>query len=154
MRTIHVLRKPCSEGTVAANVLRHGTGAINVDGCRIGTGGERLSCSRADPYHAADGSQRTWNPTSTKGIEREQHSAGRWPANVLHDGSEGVVSTFPANIKGQVGMVKTIGGHRFITGDTETVQQFDHGVSDEGSAARFFQTVRVPSLASDPNEEG
>lgn len=83
MRTIHVLRKPCSEGTVAANVLKWGTGALNVDACRIGTGGERLSCSRADPYHAADGSQRTWNPTSTKGIEREQHSAGRWPANVI-----------------------------------------------------------------------
>ena len=83
MRTIHVLRKPCSEGTVAANVLKWGTGGLNVDGCRIGTGGERLSCSRADPYHAADGSQRTWNPTSTKGIEREQHSAGRWPANVI-----------------------------------------------------------------------
>ena len=35
MRTIHVLRKPCSEGTVAANVLKWGTGALNVDGCRI-----------------------------------------------------------------------------------------------------------------------
>lgn len=35
MKTIHVLRKPCSESTVAANVLRHGTGAINVDATRI-----------------------------------------------------------------------------------------------------------------------
>ena len=146
---------------MAANVLRHGTGAVNVDGCRIGyeAGGSsatnpivrlargcRIMCGNdADPsaFRLKDEAQpMNINP------------AGRWPANVLHDGSEGVVSTFPANIKGQVGMVKTIGGHRFITGDTETVQQFDHGVSDEGSAARFFQTVRVPSLASDPNEEG
>ena len=35
MKSIHVLRKPCSESTVAANVLRHGTGGINVDGSRI-----------------------------------------------------------------------------------------------------------------------
>jgi DNA modification methylase len=52
-----LLRKPI-DGTVAGNVLRHGTGALNIDGCRIA-------------------------------------AAKRWPANVLHDGSDEVVAGFP-----------------------------------------------------------
>ena len=78
-------RKPLSEKNLADNILKWDTGAINVDGCRIPTEGEKLSCSKADPYHAKDGSQRTWNPTSTRGMEREQHPGGRWPANVVLD---------------------------------------------------------------------
>ncbi|MEC7109114.1 MAG: DNA methyltransferase [Planctomycetota bacterium] len=70
-------------GTVVSNVLEHGCGGVNIDACRIDTGGEVLSCSKADPYHAADGTQRTWNPTSTRGIDRVQHESGRWPANLI-----------------------------------------------------------------------
>jgi len=40
-------------------------------------------------------------------------------------------------------MTKTAGGHRFITGDTETVQQFDHGVTDTGGASRFFYVPKA-----------
>ena len=77
-----VARKPLI-GTVAANVLAHGTGALNIDGCRVATA-DRLSCSKASPYNDVDGGQgRTWNPSSTPGIEREQHADGRWPANLL-----------------------------------------------------------------------
>jgi DNA modification methylase len=60
---IVVARKPL-RGTVAQNVLAHGTGAINVDGCRVGTEGDTL---------------------------------GRWPANVIHDGSAEVVGAFPGD---------------------------------------------------------
>jgi hypothetical protein len=83
MRVLHVLRKPLSEGTVARNVVKHCAGGINIDASRVGTHGEVLSCSIADPYHAKDGSQRTWNPTSTRGVDRKQHVDGRWPANVI-----------------------------------------------------------------------
>jgi hypothetical protein len=89
MKVIHVLRKPLSEKTLAANTIKHGTGGLNIDAGRIGTHGETLSCSIADPYHAKDGTQRTWNPTTTRGIERSQHSAGRWPANVILQHLEG-----------------------------------------------------------------
>lgn len=44
---------------------------------------------------------------------------------------------FP-NVKGQVGMTKDTGGFRFIAGDTSTVQKFSRGMTDGGSAARFF----------------
>ena len=82
MKTIAITRKPLA-GTVASNTLEHGCGGLNIDAGRIDTGGEVLSCSKADPYHAADGTQRTWNPTSTRGIDRTQHQAGRWPANLI-----------------------------------------------------------------------
>ena len=57
---IIIARKPLSEGSVAKNVLKHGTGGLNIDGCRV-TG--------------ADGTE-------------------RWPANIIHDGSDAVISSF------------------------------------------------------------
>jgi DNA modification methylase len=85
---IVVARKPLI-GTVAANVLKHGTGAINVDGCRVGTetggwGGK-----------AAGGN--TWNETNN-GLGKDGNPRpvlGRWPANIIHDGSEEVLEAFP-----------------------------------------------------------
>jgi DNA modification methylase len=76
---ICMARKPLV-GTVATNVLRHGTGAINVDGCRVGT--ESTIVQRSGPsadlgYHG-NGSM----PSKT-GSE-----AGRWPANLIHDNSD------------------------------------------------------------------
>lgn len=85
-------RKPLI-GTVAANVLEHGTGALNIDGTRIGTH-DKMSFSKAAPYTQADGSQGlTWNKTSTKGMDREQAPGGRWPANFVLSHSDGCVQT-------------------------------------------------------------
>lgn len=74
MRVIHVLRKPLSEGSVAANVLKHGTGALNIDGCRVPAedafGGGAKATSGFVSGYAHDG----WQPGS---------DAGRWPANVI-----------------------------------------------------------------------
>jgi len=72
---IVVARKPLV-GTVAANVLAHGTGALNIDGCRVGTEGGTTRSGQA-PY-AASG----WRT----GHEIVELNAGRWPANVIHDG--------------------------------------------------------------------
>ena len=86
MRVIHVLRKPCSEGTVASNVLRHGTGAINVDGCRVG-GVPSPSVERRK--HKAPGLSvggTGWvTPPRPASYNEQRHgeTLGRWPANVL-----------------------------------------------------------------------
>jgi DNA modification methylase len=73
---IIVARKPLV-GTVAANVLEYGTGGLNVDGCRVGTG---------DGYtENAVTERRTFEPAP----------GGRWPANLIHDGSDEVVGLFP-----------------------------------------------------------
>jgi site-specific DNA-methyltransferase (adenine-specific) len=85
LEPITVARKPLC-GTVAENVLQHGTGGLNVDGCRVGT------------------EQRVWKGMSAKqpdvGTFRDDNwvpqditnsATGRWPANLIHDGSEEVV---------------------------------------------------------------
>lgn len=86
---IVLARNPLS-GTVAANVLAHGTGAINIGGCRVGAeGGTR---KERDQDKAAT--------TSVGGYLNAKASApidglGRWPANITHDGSDEVVGMFP-----------------------------------------------------------
>ena len=82
-------RKPLV-GTVAANLLLHGTGALNVDGCRIpiegaaGVWGAKHIASIG--FHGG---------TAGSGFATVQHPQGRWPANVMHDGSDEVVVGFP-----------------------------------------------------------
>ena len=80
-------RKPF-KGTIAATILRHGTGGLNVAACRIDSPDADLSAvqRQAEPsaFQARGGNvQPTYNP------------AGRFPANVLHDGSDDVVDAFP-----------------------------------------------------------
>ena len=82
-------RKPLI-GTVAANVLAHGTGGLNIDGCRVGTnGGTRLEVA----VKKGDGIYKGGINTGNFGDEIP--GLGRWPANLIHDGSDEVVKTFP-----------------------------------------------------------
>jgi site-specific DNA-methyltransferase (adenine-specific) len=75
---IVLARKPF-KGTVAENVLAHGTGGINVDACRTGTEvWERKSGKRTTPYGGP-----MWNPSSTPAMDTQ--GVGRWPSNVLLD---------------------------------------------------------------------
>lgn len=92
LEPITVARKPLT-GTVAANVLEHGTGAINVDGCRV-TGEPSPSVERRK--HAAPGvsvGATGWTTPARPDSYNEQRSGeslGRWPANLIHDGSDEV----------------------------------------------------------------
>jgi site-specific DNA-methyltransferase (adenine-specific) len=81
---IVVARKPLI-GTVAQNVLEHGTGALNIDGSRVGTadgfgGGAKETSGFAAGY---------------EGDGFVASTQGRWPANVIHDGSDEVLAGFP-----------------------------------------------------------
>ena len=87
---ICMARKPF-RGTVAANVLEHGTGAINVDGCRVGTEEELGRISRAGPYV----SERTSSQSTTPAQDSRGMIDGRWPSNFIHDGSPEVVGLMP-----------------------------------------------------------
>jgi site-specific DNA-methyltransferase (adenine-specific) len=90
---IVLARKPLI-GTVAANVLQHGTGGINIDDCRV----ERASDDRFE--YGVDGDEQP--TTGASGIygkfaavtPYDPHPQGRWPANVIHDGSEEVLDAF------------------------------------------------------------
>ena len=122
-------RKPI-EGTVAQNVLKWGTGAINIDGCRVGT--ETLPAQMAGQAKLG-----TFERTNMLTPER----VGRWPANVITDGSDEVVAAFPAetangNWSGrQNGAAIWGGGQDGYRGDARE--------SDAGSAARFFYTAKA-----------
>lgn len=83
-------------------------------------------------------------------VQISEKTYQRMPANLRalfvklpNPGSDEVLEVFPETVKGQVGMSKTQGGHRFIEGDTETVQKFDYGTTDSGSAARFFYCAKA-----------
>ena len=83
---IAMARKPLA-GTVAANVMEHGTGAINVDGCRVESDGEhKRSFQPTNNGRSVYGKQAGFEATNAE---------GRFPANLIHDGSDEVLAFFP-----------------------------------------------------------
>lgn len=90
---IVVARKPLI-GTVATNVLKYGTGAINIEGCRVeptGESKERVNePSQERRYIDAGSTNFALTPACRGG-----NALGRWPANVIHDGSHDVRAVFP-----------------------------------------------------------
>lgn len=119
---IVLARKPLI-GTVAANVMAHGTGALNVDGCRVE---HSEACKMMAP---------------------QSEPGGRWPANVLHDGSDEVVAGFPVQ-NGAVGMTQHGSGTNSIYGAFERSELSvgGGGTKDSGSAARFFYSAKAGPL--------
>jgi transcriptional regulator with XRE-family HTH domain len=84
LEPITVARKPLM-GTVAENVLAHGTGALNVDGCRVG------SAVGDEPLRWEHGRGMGFHGAKNRGPCQLLTSPGRWPANLIHDGSDEVV---------------------------------------------------------------
>ena len=97
LEPITMARKPLA-GTVAACVLQHGTGALNVDGCRVEGLAQKPGSVRSerhfDPRTDRDGLGLVAAP--------EPNPSGRWPANLIHDGSDEVVGLFPHTAKAPV----------------------------------------------------
>jgi len=147
LEPITVARKPFP-GTVAENVLQHGTGALNVDGCRVAFAGDADEQeSKAKNQHAAFGSGPVKrNVCSDHDAPRANYSApGRFPANLIHDGSEEVVGLFPETApakmsdrgkgKGDTGTYGVYGGDPGVRGHDDA----------GGSAARFFYCAKADS---------
>jgi DNA modification methylase len=119
-------RKPMS-GTVADNVLEHGTGAINVDGCRVGTDGGTKWENQGNAKTPIFG----MGGCAPVGIDK-----GRWPANILHDGSPEVLAVFPDS-KPATSRTDTVSQGMFHGGDAGTVY------GDTGTAARFYYCAKA-----------
>ena len=138
---------PGSPLTVAANVLAHGTGGLNIDGCRVGTSTRtNASKQRADRNGFVDG--------FVGGTESQQHDHGRWPANLIHDGSSDVVAAFP-QAKGQQGALT---GSEPSSKTANTFGEFAGRASsaprgDTGSAARFFYAAKASKKDRDEGLE-
>ena len=91
LEPITVARKPVAEKSIAGNVLKYGTGAINIDASRVETNPEV-----DDPRLGGNGSWSTDNMAKNaygdyEGGQHSSHSSGRFPANLIHDGSDEVV---------------------------------------------------------------
>ena len=137
---IVLARKPL-DGTVAANVLRHGTGALNIDGCRVPVSDAAYARNCSGDRGHADNRKREMDFGMTAGSAND---AGRWPANVIHDGSEEVLQAFP-DAGGQQRAVGPANGAKTsvnVYGDYGPRDQFEPR-NDSGSAARFFYSAKA-----------
>lgn len=146
---IVLARKPLI-GTVAENVLEHGTGAINIDGCRV-------ESSQEDQDYMLE---RVGGFNNTKSIggngilgggevlDRSvtfDPTKGRFPANIIHDGSDEVVGCFP-NAIGQI--AKSVEDGR--PHGNSVYSPMKHGgpthiprIEESKSAARFFYCAKA-----------
>ena len=142
---IIVARKPF-KGTVAANVQEHGTGAMNIDGCRVV--GEPIKICNYQSHgaegcitHAGAGNH------SGDGYDERIESSGRWPANLIHDGSDEVVALMP-NRK-----TTWISSNHANNRKGEFLGELKHpgqqGFNDSGSASRFFYCAKASKTDRD-----
>ena len=141
LEPITMARKPF-KGTVAACVLEHGTGALNVDGCRV-AGEPSPSVDRR--AHAAPGVSigvTGWETAARPASYNEQRPGellGRWPANLIHSGDEEVISLFPQSKAGKDKGERGTGGIWRPSSGVPCGPQYN----DSGSAARFFYCPKV-----------
>jgi site-specific DNA-methyltransferase (adenine-specific) len=139
---ICMARKPLSEKSIAENVLKHGTGGINIDDCRIG------SEVKTTPVHSEDVKDDTTMFGLHKTIqhERVETTEGRFPANIIFDEEAGKI------LDEQSGISKSTGSVR--KKDTETDpsnMDFKHKecensnpyAGQSGGASRFFYCPKV-----------
>jgi site-specific DNA-methyltransferase (adenine-specific) len=133
-------RKPLSEKTVAANVLKWGTGGINIDECRVGT--EVLPAQKAGQSKIG-----TFERDDMVTPERQ----GRFPANLIHDGSQQVLELFPETKPSKARQPRKCSegatGATFLVNKSTGAEHSDNG----GSAARFFY---CPKASKKDRDEG
>ncbi len=142
---IIVARKPL-QGTVAANVLAWGTGALNVDGCRI----EGDMGGNSQYLSAGNGRRHMLGVSEAgKSYKVENHPSGRWPANLIHDGSDEVLGLFPETTSGGSGQHHPSGGGMFVRAGGNA-----RDISDTGSAARFFYCAKASKADRDEGLDG
>jgi DNA modification methylase len=141
LEPITLARKPL-EGTVAQNVLKWHTGGLNIDGCRVEAPeapDEPRICNNAGSRHVG-----ILNGGKLSSVEPRTTSAsnqGRWPANLIHDGSDEVLELFPQTTSGGGDKhSKTQDGNIFK--GLVPVSGLHTYQGDSGSAARFFYAAK------------
>lgn len=135
-----LLRKPLAEKSIGKNVLKHGVGGLNIDGCRVVASDQILLDAAVKRMtgnnNGAFQSSKNIKPNSAQ---------GRWPSHLLHDGSDEVLAIFPHTKSGK------------ITKEQKRELSYQAGVErgkgvnldrgntygDEGSAARFFYCAKA-----------
>jgi len=156
---IVVARKPLS-GTVAANVLAHGTGALNVDGCRIGFAGadderESKGKNRHGDFGTEHGGNAVYGDYSRDEPRSNYDPPGRWPANVVMDPESARL------LDEQTGELHTHSTGNGSPADYGNGGMFGIGAgpdrrygSDSGGASRFFYCAKTSSAERNAGLDG
>ena len=121
LKVIHVLRKPCSESTVAANVIKFGCGAVNIDGCRVRLAeGETVTAGLSNPavrvrvvgrdLGFTGNDVEAFQQAQRESIERA-NTLGRWPANVILTHAPGCVRVGTRQVASPKTYVRSTGDH-------------------------------------------
>jgi len=151
---IIVARKPLI-GTVAANVLTHGTGGMNIDGCRVGT--EQTTTTIKD-LSQAHGNQFGKSGITYPKVGEKLNPPGRWPANLIHDGSDEVTAGFPnaggGKFKGPTARMRNNGLGLGTDDERHGASVAPDNYGDSGSAARFFYCAKASKADRDEGCEG
>jgi len=138
---ILVARKPLI-GTVPQNLTEFGTGAMNINACRIP--GEPWFYGNQPKLNGARYQPGQLTPTERHAENIHGGQDGRWPANLIHDGSDEVKALFPES-KGQQGDLMNHSKDREspngIFGKMSAARNFE-ARGDSGSAARFFKSCQ------------
>ena len=138
-----VARKPLT-GTVAANVLEHGTGGLNIDGCRIGTDGGTAGATPGP-------STGIYGNGLNGAFSRPVAGLGRWPANVVLDEDQadaldrqsGTLTSNGGRGPHLIQTTEALNDNRVTYGDWNPVASQVYG--DSGGASRFFYVAKAPA---------
>lgn len=162
---IVLARKPLGEKTLQANVERWGVGVLNIDGCRVESNNRPLRTNvKSASGLTGTGGAVTYGSYAVRGsVAIGKTDQGRWPANVLHDGSDDVLDCFPAapgqlanasatapssktsNVFGKMRREGEASAKRRYTseGGTNFAATAGQRRFDSGSAARFFYCAKA-----------
>ena len=129
---IVLARKPL-EGTVVNNILKHGVGGINIDDSRVP--GEEIPINKLEMWSG-------FGEKVKPEYEQEMNNKGRFPANLIHDGSEEVTELFPRAKGGAYPAKRGKAVATTFASGQETEGGF-RAMGDDGSAARFFYCAKA-----------
>lgn len=130
---ITLARKPL-DGTVEANWRKWGTGGLNIDGCRVGESGARNN-------GCAAGTNGIYGHIGS--TEPVDYGKGRWPANLIHDGSDEVIAMFPKDAGASAPVRGTEPSRPTNNAYGEYTRKGGPFHGDSGSAARFFYCAKA-----------
>jgi DNA modification methylase len=138
LEPITLARKPL-EGTIAENVLKWGTGALNVDAARVET-----DESLQRPERRGLGQTGGWaNYSQTPGMYGTPQGQGRFPANLIHDGSDEVLALFPETTQNGYRKNPSTNKTTWFGAKDGSHVEGERGYNDQGSAARFFYCAKA-----------
>lgn len=144
---ICLARKPLA-GTIAGNLAKHGTGALNIDGCRIGDEVRHAAFTSLAPCHGNALGQ-AGTAAARRGTQGEpKEYVGRWPANIIHDGSDEVLAAFP-DAPGQLAPISTNAEAR-KTQNVYGAMRRGNGRDGEASADRRYADKGATNFAPLP----